>query len=728
MKHKHYRSFALLVVTLCFIFIGITSVQASSAVLNNNTSQQVMVEAKQINTDKASPQVINSEINITTEASGNNLLYRFWIHDGISWKVVQGYSSKNSFKWTPNRVGTHRIWVDVKASNSSKDVDSYKEITYNIVDSPKIKALYTNMSYPQPLGSTIKITAEGTGGLDPLYRFWIKDYTGWKIVKDYSRENFYNWTPVNTGDHSIWVDIKDSSSKNSYDSYKEIYYYIGPGIKGINTDKPTPQVVNSSINITADAGGGNLLYRFWIHDGASWKVVKPYSTSNSYSWKPTKVGSHRIWVDIKAPNSPRDVDSYKEITYEVRNYPVIKGIITSLPSPQSAGSNITITGDGSGGVNPLYRFWVKDSSGWKVVRDYAPEKTFNWVPEAAGNYILWIDIKDKNSPNSYYDYKEMNYTVNPAKVIIKTDKLSPQTINSQINITASYAAPNTLYRFWVYDGANWKVVKDYSKDNSYLWTPTKIGTYRLWVDVKSINSTKDYDTYHEIYYDIKNESIKKTIVIDPGHNYGGDDGAYGYHGDKVYSERDLNMQIATKLKKYLEAYGFNVVLTRQEGEILKDDLKTSLQKRVDIANKLKADFFISLHHDKSSNASTTGISAHYSSYRPTIDNEGIVNGKDPGGWSYDDLKIDSTPSVQAKISMELANKLVEGLSTSLGYNNLKAHDHALFVTRQIDVPAVLLESGFLSNANEAEKCADANAQEAKTKKIADIINDYFKNR
>ena len=68
-----------------------------------------------INTDKASPQSTNSTIRISPVATGNgDLTYKFWIHDGSAWKVVQNFSSTDYYDWTPTSAGTYKLWVDVK--------------------------------------------------------------------------------------------------------------------------------------------------------------------------------------------------------------------------------------------------------------------------------------------------------------------------------------------------------------------------------------------------------------------------------------------------------------------------------------------------------------------------------------------------------------------------------------------------------------------------------------
>ncbi|WP_261854714.1 N-acetylmuramoyl-L-alanine amidase family protein, partial [Clostridium folliculivorans] len=227
---------------------------------------------------------------------------------------------------------------------------------------------------------------------------------------------------------------------------------------------------------------------------------------------------------------------------------------------------------------------------------------------------------------------------------------------------------------------------------------------------------------NSLTYTVNFNNVSKLIVVDPGHNNGGDDGAYSTIDGITYSERELNMQVAVKVKNDLEKVGYKVMLTRQPWDISYEPSDISLKNRADFANNLNANLFISIHHDISSDISTSGISTHYSTYRPNIDNDGIVSGVDPGGWSYDNLQIDSTPGYAASKSRELANKLVSNVSSSMGSANLKAHDHGLYVTRYTNMPSTLIECGFISNKSDALNAANADYQEKLAQSIANTIN------
>lgn len=90
------------------------------------------------------------------------------------------------------------------------------------------------------------------------------------------------------------------------------------------------------------------------------------------------------------------------------------------------------------------------------------------------------------------------------------------------------------------------------------------------------------------------------ICIDPGHG-GRTSGAVG----KYSKEKDINLAISLKIQTYLLKMGINVIMTR------KDDSYVSLQKRCDIANSNKCDYFVSIHCNSFSNSSASGTETFY---------------------------------------------------------------------------------------------------------------------
>jgi|GEM_PF-726843 len=220
---------------------------------------------------------------------------------------------------------------------------------------------------------------------------------------------------------------------------------------------------------------------------------------------------------------------------------------------------------------------------------------------------------------------------------------------------------------------------------------------------------------------VAKDLTKKLIVVDPGHNYGGDYGAESTIDGVTYKETELDMFIAVKLKNELEKQGYNVVLTRQIFERPMDDLNTSIAKRVDLANNLNAAAFISIHHDSSTSIMAKGTTSFYSSWKSGLDNTDIVPGKDPNGYDWYDLSVDLTPTKEALVGKDLAKTIVDNLSSDVNYSNRKEHDRNLGVVKRTNMPSVLVECGFITNPEEAKKAADPNNQQKIAESIAKSV-------
>lgn len=239
-----------------------------------------------------------------------------------------------------------------------------------------------------------------------------------------------------------------------------------------------------------------------------------------------------------------------------------------------------------------------------------------------------------------------------------------------------------------------------------------------------------------------------VIVLDAGHNYGGNAGAFG----NGYSETELNMQVVQKLKVQLEAQGARVILTRNPGEKRYDDSSIELPRRAVLANNSQADLFISIHHDSSTNKYASGSSAFYSSYKNGINNSSAYVLVEQGSYLYNsstssvrtgyvqagqELKfisqstdgfivnyngknvyisnlyskiISPSPSFQSILSRNLAVKITPALSYAIGTKDRGVGDRNLFVTKNTKMASTLVEIGFISNYSEITRISTTSNQ------------------
>jgi N-acetylmuramoyl-L-alanine amidase len=220
--------------------------------------------------------------------------------------------------------------------------------------------------------------------------------------------------------------------------------------------------------------------------------------------------------------------------------------------------------------------------------------------------------------------------------------------------------------------------------------------------------------------------LKKVVVIDAGHG-GHDPGASGAN----VHEKDLTLAAAKALKTRLEATGrYRVVMTRDE------DVFVPLENRVQIARKANADLFISLHADAGGNTSTRGASVY------TLSDQGsqrVVRGvTGDSDWFKEVSSPNATQAVREILhdltqratrnrSAQFADLLVGRLNGKAELLTRAHRDAGYMVLLAPDVPAVLLEMGFVTNLQDEKFLSDADKRVRFTGAIADAIDDYFAN-
>lgn len=195
--------------------------------------------------------------------------------------------------------------------------------------------------------------------------------------------------------------------------------------------------------------------------------------------------------------------------------------------------------------------------------------------------------------------------------------------------------------------------------------------------------------------DIALSNVKnKIITIDPGHG-GSDSGAVGPNG---YTEKEGAFAISQKVASILNQSGAKVVMTRDSDVDVygpNASARNELQARVDVGNNANSDIFVSIHCNAFVNPAANGTQTFYY------------------GSSYQGQRL--AQSIQEK--MIEANGLRDrGISTCNFY-----------VVKHSYMPAVLIETAFITNYDEEALLSDDEWQTTMAKAIAEGINEYFSN-
>ncbi|HEX2561328.1 N-acetylmuramoyl-L-alanine amidase [Phenylobacterium sp.] len=215
--------------------------------------------------------------------------------------------------------------------------------------------------------------------------------------------------------------------------------------------------------------------------------------------------------------------------------------------------------------------------------------------------------------------------------------------------------------------------------------------------------------------------LQKVVVIDAGHG-GKDPGA---HGQKVV-EKDLTLAAAQALKARLEREGrYKVVLTRST------DQYVPLESRVQIARRADADLFISLHADAGTEDGLRGASVYTLSDKAAHRSAKFVNKEDwfmsasASGEGVRDILLDLTQRATKNRSAAFAEVLLDGIDDHTPLLRRSHREAGLAVLLAPDVPAVLLEMGFLTNGRDEANLRDKAHRSRLMNAVGDAIDAYF---
>ena len=180
-----------------------------------------------------------------------------------------------------------------------------------------------------------------------------------------------------------------------------------------------------------------------------------------------------------------------------------------------------------------------------------------------------------------------------------------------------------------------------------------------------VMSKKLSEIVEDVFQNVDSGEI--LIVIDPGHG-GQDPGKVGVN-DSL--EKDLNLKIAEKLRQRLEEEGIQIVMTRED-DMVPDGKREDLESRVSLINEVKPNMVICIHQNSFTNPSVAGPQVFYHG--------------------------------ESDVSKEIAQVLQEELwlIDEEHKREIKGNE-SYYMLSETTVPTVIVECGFLSNQQDAEK-------------------------
>ena len=188
------------------------------------------------------------------------------------------------------------------------------------------------------------------------------------------------------------------------------------------------------------------------------------------------------------------------------------------------------------------------------------------------------------------------------------------------------------------------------------------------------------------------EKKEKVVILDAGHG-GSDSGKVGINGAK---EKEINLKITKCIKDLLEKEGVQVVLTREEDEQLAESKVEDLKCRVKLMNDTKPALAVSIHQNSYHEENVFGAQVFY--YRTSLEGEKAAG-----------MLQDALQQVNPKNTKKI-----------------KAND-TYYILKKTEVPTVIVECGFLSNYEEAQKLVEEDYQTSVAEAVTEGILSYIGN-
>jgi hypothetical protein len=352
-----------------------------------------------------------------------------------------------------------------------------------------------------------------------LYRFYIKRYEAWDIVRDYDTSNILKYTATEAGEKEFLIQCKKMESSESFDEYKTIKVTVKNickieiiNFKCLSKSLIVGEKLEFAVetNIEAESCEKDkliLLYRFHkiYKDGKS-VCIQDYSTKNDVYYKEMESGKYRILCLVKSILSNKEYDDRAILVYEVKPYQDIKinSFVADFNSPQTTETDIKFTSEVQGGQCLLYRYKVKGPI--EADTGFISKEEFIWKPMEAGEYEIILYVKDVNYKDEYEDTKKIAFTIEkkgtkPVKILdVVVDKEKKIITGDPVNIMIKAEGGTRLQYAFIIRKDNRKLEGvEYNKSNWINFIPMQVGEYEIEIMLKDKYSNKSYDTHAFAY-------------------------------------------------------------------------------------------------------------------------------------------------------------------------------------------------------------------------------------
>lgn len=395
---------------------------------------------------------------------------------------------------------------------------------------PKITKITLNQTSSDPLKIKVDIKTSSKNNL--LCQIWGNDANGWTLIKSFDSSFTTNWEPSPTKDdrYCVQARIKDANTGKVFDQKVQQITCHGPDVLRIDKITTNSSIegfgkVGQPVKVTVSASGSKAIYyKFEVSEEN--KVTKSkklmfwnkFNNSKTFVWVPKNAGSYEIKVSVRNRDNT-ETDEMK-MTYSITSKQYIYPEFTDVSVNSDASGKVILntTEVARPGFSQLYKFTVGEDMRTPIVASNKTTKDFSWEPDKSGVYQFSAYVKDSKSVAFDDSAKEVYRVSKPDVGNVSIDSLDlshtelTQPKGTTFNFNASASGGNELlYSFWRCEAKGFRLIQDYSEQQTFTWTPVDPGVYNILTRVKDVKSGS-YEDQRSVTYRITDDTTSDIKI------------------------------------------------------------------------------------------------------------------------------------------------------------------------------------------------------------------------
>jgi spore germination protein YaaH len=357
-------------------------------------------------------QLVTTAVSFTAGSSGCTVpQYEYWVrYPNGSWSMKRTFSGDPTWTWNTSGLapGTYLVhaWANQYGDQTAAlETTGESQVTLTGCTSPVLTPSNPSVA----AGSIVNFSESVSGCTSPQFEYWLQSPTGLlTMVRSFSADPTWSWNTagLTPGAYTVraWANQQgdDTSAPDVTGSST-----ITLGGCAAATLSPATTIVQggSKVAFTATSSGcPNPQYEYWVQwlDG-TWHIIRPFSADPTFTWNAGgfyALGTYtvHVWANQQgADTSLLEAMASSSVTLAP---PCSAAYLSPSSGSIGAGGAVTFTASAASCPNPLYEFWLQDTTGgWHMMQAFATGNTWRWDTTglAKGTYHIHVWANEPGS-------------------------------------------------------------------------------------------------------------------------------------------------------------------------------------------------------------------------------------------------------------------------------------------------------------------------------------------